>query len=130
MKTRDTKLRLISRKPVPFDDLNEIYQSYTLYLNSLDLSDKTIYGKLYNVAGFLNYLNKSLVLDISKLSSPDIQNYINSLSRYADTSKETILYNLRLFLRFLSEKGYNANHLDNMLRSIPSYKLDTLPCFY
>lgn len=108
----------------------EILMNYTKSLGQLCLADQTIKGKQGRLIHFFHFLEANGMTEISKIQSHHVLIYIDSLTNYANSTKETILYTLRDFFKFLTTHKYNAYHLARLFPVIRSNKLEKLPSYY
>src|SRR5699024_4416086 len=107
-----------------------ILMNYIENLRQSNLTDRTIQGKQITIIRFLQFLKTNKITEISKVQTKNVLSYIESLTNYATSTKETILYTLKDFFNFLSSNNYNANRLAQLFPIIRSNKLEKLSSYY
>ena len=108
----------------------DILMNYIENLRQSNLTDRTIQGKQIIIIRFLYFLKTNKITEISKVQTKNVLSYIESLTNYATSTKETILYTLKDFFNFLSSNNYNANRLAQLFPIIRSNKLEKLSSYY
>jgi site-specific recombinase XerD len=84
---------------------SKLYLDFCDHINALALNVKTKSAKARFAKSFLSYLEQNGISDISGVSHENISQYINSKTDMAFTTKQTIAYNLREMLNWLSSTG-------------------------
>jgi integrase/recombinase XerD len=107
-----------------------ILDKYIQAQKNLELSARTIQGKQIRIIHFLCFLDKRNLIDINTLVAYDVLAYLETLSKYSNSTKSVILFNLRDFLSFLVSQGNVESQLSQLFPVILSNKFERIPSFY
>lgn len=106
------------------------YDRYAQELTQRGLSPRTVVAKLATMNHLNRFFEKAGITNLSDLTVTDIGAYMQTLTRYAGTTREAWLYRVREILRFLVREGFVATGLADLFPRIPTYAQDPLPSVY
>jgi site-specific recombinase XerD len=106
------------------------YDRYAQELTQRGLSPRTVDAKLATLNHLNRFLEQAGITNLSDLTVTDIGSYVQTLARYAGTTREEWLYRVRDILRFFVREGLVAAGLADLFPRIPTYAQDPLPSVY
>ncbi len=106
------------------------YDRYAQELTQRGLSPRTVVAKLATMNHLNRFFEKAGITNLSDLTVTDIGAYMQTLTRYAGTTREAWLYRVREILRFLVREGFVATGLADLFPRIPTNAQDPLPSVY
>lgn len=112
------------------NQFTSILDKYIQAQKTMDLSARTIEGKQIRIIHFLCFLDKRNLVVINRLVPKEILAYLETLSEYSNSTKSSILFNLRDFLSFLVSQGYVESRFNQLFPVILSNKFERIPSFY
>ena len=104
-----------------------VLNSYVEHLKRKGLAPSTVYEQTGILRRFLAWLPG---IDISTMSPSDITGYMNSSSHLAPQTKACVLYAIRAFARWASEKDLCGSATAAAMAVIPGHKHSRLPSAY
>tara|TARA_R100000005_G_C4997131_1_gene203893 strand:- start:2131 stop:3393 length:1263 start_codon:yes stop_codon:yes gene_type:complete len=82
------------------------------------LSPCTLNEYMRQTSAFLDFLNKRGIKHFSEISPEDLSDFVYSLSHYRQKTVASIVYCIRVYLRFLFHKGYLNQDLSGSVPSV------------
>jgi len=117
----------VQKFPLP-ECYRDVFESYCDYLSTLNISDRTIYGKKSLTRKFLNYIDSIGICNIKYLYRKHIYDYLSLVNSLQTQS--CIKFFLRDLLSFLVGKHDARPDLATMFPVIIENKRGTLPSVY
>lgn len=111
-------------------DYENLLLEYLAYNKSKKLSKRTINGKKIIIIRFLNCIYDQGILKIKDLKTQNIYNYLSILKEYSDSTKASILFVLRDFLKFINKNGYTKKAFNKLFPIIKSNKRENNISYY
>jgi integrase len=108
----------------------ETLQLYIENLNGRNLSLRTIEKNKFIIRKLLLFLEKEGVKDLFELTHKKIYDYLDTQKSLARTTKESNLYIIRRFIRFLASQNKCKKELARIFPVISLHSNDKIPSFF
>ena len=106
------------------------YDSYTSWLSTKNLKQKSILLKQQNIKNFLYFAENEQITNISELSQSTIQKYLETKSGLSNSTKSNIIITLREFFRCPEIARMLEVDLSMNLRVINNGRYEHIPSTY